>query len=219
MQSPLLSQIPNIIHGFGTQGEKIPQPLQNGWLKRPIVKQTHGTQCAQVTCPQQGFDSVDAIFTTQSRIPLAIITADCVPILLASKDGKAVAAIHAGWRGTLGKIACETWKEISKQESNPRQWVAAIGPAIGACCYEVSLELAKQFQDEFSRFGTHPIVTKSRYLDLPLINQLQLNEIGIQEVEILRYCTRCYHENNTPVFHSYRREKIAYGQFSGIQKL
>lgn len=219
LQSNLLSQIPGLIHGFGTRDEPIPSPLLNLWNKAaPIWKQVHGTQFARIESPNQQCGQVDALYTFKPGIPIAVVTADCVPILLARKSGEAVAAVHAGWRGTRARILEALWRELSRLGEKPCDWVAAIGPAIGPCCYEVSPDLAEDFALEF---GAEAVPT-IRHLDLPAINAAQLRKLGISEVEIIRSCTRCTlapaQRSNPPAYlhYSYRREGGGIRQWSTI---
>jgi copper oxidase (laccase) domain-containing protein len=113
-------------------------------------------------------------------LPIAVTSADCVPVLAARRDGRAVAALHAGWRGTLAGAAGSSCARSPARGEDPAQWIAAIGPAIGPCCYEVSEELAAEFGSP-----------QTRMLDLPALNAAQLRAAGIGEVELLRACTRC----------------------------
>ena len=98
----------------------------------------------------------DASITNRPGLLLAIQTADCVPILLVDPKKRAIAAIHAGWRGTLARIAAKT---IGKMQmhfgTNPRDLLAAIGPSIGPCCYEVGTEVATQFLSQFADAPTY----------------------------------------------------------------
>ena len=144
------------------------------------------------------------------------MTADCIPVLMANKRGTCIAAIHAGWRGTRAHTLIHLWNELRIRKEHPRDWVAAIGPAIGPCCYEVSEELAEDFYDEFKYLDPSGrlAVPTSRRLDLQSINAAELRKIGLAEVEILPYCTRC---SVAPLFHSYRREGGGTRQWSIIR--
>ncbi len=217
LSSPLLAQISGIIHGFGTRAEPIPENLKAQWeLRKPQWTQVHGIQCGEVTTQGQLCGEVDALFTRKAGQPIAVVTADCVPILLARRDGGAVAAIHAGWRGTRSRILGELWKRLSASGERPLDWVATIGPAIGPCCYEVSLELAEDFAREFAAYGPATAVPRTRHLNLPAINEAQLREIGLKDIETLNTCTRCSGSAENPLFHSFRREGGGTRQWSAI---
>lgn len=93
----------------------------------------------------------DALFTREHGVLLVVQTADCIPILLADTKNRAVAAIHAGWRGTLRRIAEKTLGRMQMEfGTRPEDVIAALGPGIGKCCYEVGEEVAKEFQAQFS---------------------------------------------------------------------
>jgi polyphenol oxidase len=92
----------------------------------------------------------DALITNEPGILLTIQTADCVPILLADPENRAIAAIHAGWRGTVRRIAEKTLGRMQMEfGTKPSDVVAALGPGIGRCCYEVGADVAKEFADQF----------------------------------------------------------------------
>jgi polyphenol oxidase len=92
----------------------------------------------------------DALITRERGVLLVVQTADCVPILLADTRNHAVAAIHAGWRGTLRRIAGKTLGRMQMEfGTRPEDVTAALGPGIGRCCYEVGPEVAKEFQAQF----------------------------------------------------------------------
>ena len=214
LKSKLLSQIPGIEHGFGSRLEELPAQFQASWNeKKAIWKQTHGIACARIETSGQACGEVDALYSMQPEIPVAVMTADCVPILMARKDGGCVAAIHAGWRGTRSHILRELWKKFANEGEKPENWLAAIGPAIGPCCYEVSEELSQDFLAEFGPFA----VPSYRHLDLPAINQAELHKIGIEKVELLRACTKCLLLDGEPRFHSFRREGSGTRQWSAIE--
>lgn len=224
IKSSILSKVPGISHGFGTRDEPIPSIfLQTGkesWdLALPKWKQVHGSEIARVEKPGQECGEVDALMTRQKQIPLSVVTADCVPILLAHREGHFVAAVHAGWRGARARILKKLWKKLQEEEGqDPRDWVAAIGPAIGPCCYEVSPELAEDFKKEFSDLPQVQSVPRSRMLDLPTLQLEELKKIGLFEVECLRTCTKCTQGPEQPAFYSYRREGTGVRQWSVIMR-
>jgi YfiH family protein len=213
-ESKIISAIPGITHGFGTLEEEVPSILSSVWEREaPEWQQVHGTTIINVKESRQHCGDADALFCSRPRIPIGVRTADCVPILLANREGSAVAAIHAGWRGTKARIADEVWRFLKKLNEQPANWVAAIGPAIGPCCYEVSEDLAREFANEFgSRHLTGP---SRRMLDLQAVNEQQLRELGLRDIEVLRFCTKC-HGGGKPIFHSFRREQQKCRQFSLI---
>ena len=170
----------------------------------------------------------DASLTNTPGLLLGVQTADCVPILLVDPKHRAVAAIHAGWRGTLARIAEKTVGEMRKRfGSDPADLLAALGPAIGGCCYEVGTELVTQFTSQFAeadewfdelRTGDEPNPLqwlnmmppghqpppKNVRLDLRKANRAQLQAAGLSEENIFvsELCTAC----QTEVLFSYRKE-------------
>lgn len=135
----------------------------------------------------------DASFTSDRSDVLSVLTADCVPVLLYFP--RTVAAIHAGWRGLFHEIIPNTLSQL------PEGGIAAIGPAIGVCCYEVSVEMADDFE---KKFGTG-IVDRTRekpHLDLAGVAMRQLELCDVEKIESANICTYCHPE----LFFSYRRD-------------
>ncbi|GHU88963.1 laccase domain protein [Clostridia bacterium] len=150
-----------------------------------FTKQVHGDNI--VWAENRGKDDCDGLITRQKGLTLTILWADCVPILLQG-DG-CVAAVHAGWRGTALGIVKKTVKMMS---GNIR---AAIGPAIGKCCFEVQSDVARHFPKSEKSDGEHWKV------DLKAINRDQLLSAGVTEIDISEECTHC----NEKLFFSHRR--------------
>jgi YfiH family protein len=141
----------------------------------------------------------DGLFTEASGLALAVVTADCVPVLLAASSGR-IAAAHAGWRGIAGGVLAATLKAAA---GGPEErWTAWIGPAIGACCYEVGEEVAEQVvaasAPEVARVGA----AGKPHLDLARAVRIQLERLGVREVIEVPACTRCDSES----LWSYRRD-------------
>jgi YfiH family protein len=177
-----------------------------------------------VISPGQECGRCDALYSFMRDVPLGIRTGDCVPVLIAHRNGKWVTGIHAGWRGTRARIVQKVLREILKHPKakgdQPSDCVAAIGPAIGPCCYQVSAELEKDFKSEFSQAGKYFQSLPNRCLDLPALNEWQLKEAGVQEVDLIRACTFCSQSSNSSesAFHSYRRNANTDRQWSVILK-
>ncbi len=212
--STLLAGVPGLVHGFGTYEKPLPSSFYSVWQSlQPVWKQVHGNSIACVQIARQNCGEADGFFTFQSGLPIGVITADCVPILLASKCGKKIAAVHSGWRGTRSGILVRLWDNLRLEGEKPQDWVAAVGPAIGPCCYEVSQELADDFSREFSSLGEDVAVPHDRKLDLQRINLGILIELGMADVDIIRHCTFC---SQSPQYHSFRREGGGTRQYSLI---
>ena len=157
-------------------------------------------------------ESCDAFITNLPNVVLSILTADCVPILLYDKKNHAIAAIHAGWKGTKSEI---TKKTVQRMEdtfgSNPNDIIAGIAPSIGKCCYEVGEDVAKHF---FHIPQSYTQINTKYMLALPDINKKQLLKAGLQEqnIEMSNICTSC----DTNRFFSYRKEKGCSGRFMSM---
>ena len=180
----------------------------------------------------------DASTTNQPGLLLGIQTADCVPILLVDPKKRAVAAIHAGWRGTLSRIAEKSVGRMRLEfSSRPQDLLAAIGPAIGPCCYEVGAEFVSKFAAQFAdaaeyfdepRSGEEPNPLqwlnmappghqpppKNVHLDLRKANRSQLLAAGLrpQNIFVSDLCTAC----RTDVFFSYRKEGAESGRLMSV---
>jgi len=118
-------------HGFGVRGLAPPPGL-----RRP--QQVHGNRVAQAAgCVGAAAPRADAVVSALPGVPVGVVTADCVPILVATDAGTAVAAIHAGWRGLACGVVAAAIEALRAESGGAVRLVAAIGPHIGACCYEV----------------------------------------------------------------------------------
>jgi len=152
----------------------------------------------------------DALYTEEPGLALSVITADCVPVLVAGPGG--IAAIHAGWRGIVGGIIPAA---LERMKGRPAEWIAWVGPAIGACCYEVGDEVAAQVVaasgPEVAIPGPAGPAGKP-HLDLPGAARLQLARAGVGDVVVLPRCTRC----DEATLWSYRREGKQAGRDVGF---
>jgi YfiH family protein len=151
-------------------------------------------------------------------ILLAIQTADCLPILIGDPTSGSMAAIHAGWRGTAGRIAERTIADLMQQGVDPRHAIAALGPAACGDCYEVGQDVIERYKKEF-RYWRDLLVDFEEdgkaHLDIQAANTQQLLFCGFTEdrIHVASYCTM----HNDDLFFSYRRE--ARGQASGTGRL
>lgn len=214
IRSHLLNNIPGIRHGFGTLEHPVPAELAADWEKlKPQWKQVHGTGLSQVTMPGQACGEADALWSDQSGCMVGVVTADCVPVLMASNDARTIAAVHSGWRGTLARIVPTVWSALQARQapalrSSP-EWSAAIGPSIKACCYEVSQEIIDAFLTEFRDCDPRKLNPAHRRLDLQEVILHELDVLGVRQVDVIRMCTYCGKDSEkneaTPLFNSYRR--------------
>ena len=183
-----------------------------------LGEQVHGTRVEWVhgvSEPEDVLAETDGLLTSCVGVAVGILTADCIPVFVAAPDHGTVGLLHAGWRGIWGGIldsALTMLSEIAPLQT--RKLHVALGPGIGPCCYEVSPELAEQFQ---GRFGNRVIQDK-RHLDLYQALQVQCRDAGIptEHTEIHDMCTAC----NTHDYFSYRAASGTTGRMlSTIRRL
>ncbi len=173
-----------------------------------IAKQVHGNVVVDadaLDAATLAATEADAVIASQPGLVPAVLTADCVPILLSDGEGL-VAAVHAGWRGTVAKIAAATVQAMAARGSDPAKLCAGIGPAICGACFEVGDEVAAQFEPIF----VHSSKTGRPHVDLFAANVQQLRAAGLRAdaIESLGRCTK--HEPE--VFYSFRRDGANIGQ-------
>ncbi len=179
-----------LLHGFGLRDSIPPAVLTT-------AQQIHSARVLDA-CGRKGerIGEGDAIVSAEPGVMVAIRTADCVPILMADPANRIVACVHAGWRGAAANIAAATVDALENRGSLASQLCVAIGPSIGACCYQVGPDVAGQF-DQW------PGIAGGTTLDLPAINEIQLREAGVRNIWKSGECTFCRPER----FFSFRREK------------
>jgi YfiH family protein len=198
-----LDAIPWLIHGFGTRDNRPPEPLAT-------VKQVHSAICVAAEGRSGVLAQADCIVENTPGNAIAVKTADCIPVLLVDERRRAVAAVHAGWRGTAAQIVPAAIEAMAGRfGTDPNDLHAAIGPGIGACCYEVGPEVMAQFGGQGRGF-----------LDLESENRRQLGNSGVTQGRIYasHLCTMCRDEE----FHSFRRDREAAGRmysFIGIKEV
>jgi YfiH family protein len=155
------------------------------------AQQVHGAELVRAPGLAPG-TRADALYTREPGCAVAIQTADCVPILLALRGGSAVAAVHAGWRGSAARIAQLSVERLcAALGAHPGDWLAAIGPHIGACCYEVDepVRAALAQPEAFARTER----AGHYMLDLERVTRAQLERAGLSPGDISRVggCTHC----------------------------
>ncbi len=145
----------------------------------------------------------DALVSGVEDVALSIVTADCVPVLLAGPAG--IAAAHAGWRGIAGGVVGAT---VAAMAGDPASFIAWIGPAIGSCCYETGPDVAQQVAAASDPAIITPGPAGRPHLDLQLAVRRQLQAAGLRQIQVLPLCTRC----EAASLHSYRRDGKAAGR-------
>lgn len=179
------------------------------------LRQLHSAQVVSVDVGGSAGEG-DALVTARPGLALSVITADCVPVLIAlapSDGGARIAAVHAGWRGIVAgvvpaalAILRETTAPAASADETPP--VAWIGPSIGACCYEVGPDVAEAVVAASGAEVAQPGPAGKPHLDVALAAELQLRRAGIDDVRRLGPCTRCHPE----LLWSYRREGAKAGR-------
>ena len=228
--SPLLDQLPGIGHRFlGRQGgvSVAPYDSLNASLVcgdeaqsvsenrrriselitgRPIAiaRQVHGRAVWRVDDLRESTPKSDALITTRPALALGILTADCVPVLLADPEARIIAAAHAGWRGALAGVTDAALDALVAAGAEPARVHAALGPAIQQISYPVSPELEQQFLAE-SPVDCCPCFTRINgavHFDLPRYVELRLRGRGVSHIDRLPHDTA----TQTKTFFSHRAE-------------
>lgn len=188
-----------------------------------LAHQVHSAKVAVVGAQERGrgaFDNAgrladtDALVTDEAGICLLVMSADCVPVLLYDPCKRVIAAVHAGWRGTVGGIvSAAVQRMVGDYGCCPGHIIAGIGPSIGVCCFEVGEEVAAVFSE---RYPLHANIVSAaqegkKRINLWEANRFELLSAGVAEahIEVAGMCTCCGNER----FFSYRREGKAAGRF------
>jgi purine-nucleoside/S-methyl-5'-thioadenosine phosphorylase / adenosine deaminase len=207
--SKVLDEFPWLEHGFGTRlSADWPDP--SGLV---TLRQVHSNKVLFARSEGQ-LGEADALITNVPGLTLAIRTADCLPILIADPRHRAIAAVHAGWRGTVLEILKETVEAMGERfGTHPDDLVVAIGPGIGACCYQVGPEVASRFTPFFPE---RPDLSGPAHVDLAETAARQLRRYGgsLRHIDTSGLCTKCMPDS----LHSFRRDGEAAGRMlSGIR--
>ena len=267
LQVAALSRLPWLVHGFSTRrggrselhGARVLNLGFTQWDNRAQVEANRrllkssldAEEIALVTLRQIHSDVIhlvenvsaqalcgDSVVTNRLGLLLTVQTADCVPILLVDTKNRAAAAVHAGWRGTLKRIAAKTLGRMRMAYgTRPQNVIAALGPAIGQCCYEVGPDVARAFASQFARakdwfdpFETeeepnplqwlsmmppgHPAPPKKSRFGLIAANTWQLADAGVPSSQVIAspLCTAC----RSDLLFSYRREGARTGRLMAV---
>lgn len=209
--------------------QKLVQTLEIGDSRLLLPHQTHGTRYlwvdetffeSSVAERRRNLDGVDALLTKLPGVCVGVSTADCVPVLLYAGDGPCVGAVHAGWRGTVGRILSGVVDSMLERNIRAGSICAVIGPCISLEAFEVGDEV----YDAFMQAGFPPRIAQrfskkegvSRWhLDLVAANVLQLLEKGIPASQIQQAGICTY--SSSEYFFSARKLGVACGRiFNGV---
>ena len=183
-------------------------------LKITTMKQVHGDHIVDVTDPSlKEAGEADGMVTDEKGIFLGVLTADCVPILFSVRGRNVAAVAHAGWRGTLAGIAAKMVRHLrDRYNVDPDAVEAALGPSIGACCYEIGAGVAEPLVGKWGGAAQKSLQSRDgkQFLDLRELNRLLLHDAGVPQEQIFPIgpCTSCARED----LFSYRRDKTETGR-------
>jgi YfiH family protein len=172
-----------------------------------LVRQVHGAHVRRITTDADeppGLPQADGQATGLAGVAPAVLVADCLPIAVAGHD--AVAILHAGWRGLAAGVVAAGVRQVVALGGQP-PLIAAIGPGVGACCYEVGAEVRHAFS------ALPDSVHRGRHLDLKAIARHQLVAAGVAEVHDVELCTIC---SGPSLFYSHRRDRGVTGRQAGV---
>lgn len=174
------------------------------------LEQVHGNKVAEISQVTAQPIIADAMVTREKGVALAIMTADCLPVLLVSKQGNEIAAIHGGWRSLAANIITNTIKKMHNPVSEVYAW---LGPCIGKEAFEVGREVQATFVEQGDVFAqAFYEQSNDKYLaDLHKIATLQLEALGIQQISTLPECTYSQPEK----YYSYRKSSVT-GRMASI---
>lgn len=179
-----------------------------------FAKQVHGNKIAIISKQMRGsgstdyetaIEDTDAMITNAEDVCLMILVADCVPILFYDPVKRVIGAAHAGWKGTVQRIASRVVESMTKvYGSNPSDILAGIGPSIGPCCYQVGEEVVSQVESHLGKEFIKRNPSGETFFDMWEANRAQLLASGIRyaDIEVAEICTCC----NVDKFYSYRFE-------------
>jgi polyphenol oxidase len=210
---PLLERTPWLVHGFGTGAwaeEDLAADADLGGFKAVIMRQVHSDIVHRVEAPPASRLVGDGLMTRAPGLLLVVRTADCLPVLLADGENRAVASVHCGWRGTRARILERAVRDMaSAYGSDASRLVAALGPCIGPACCEVGPEVEDSFREAgfpvaVFRAGRGGAEGGRASLDLRAANAWLLEQCGVPHANIagVEACTHC-----DPGLLSYRRDK------------
>jgi hypothetical protein len=196
---------------LGRQVGDEPANVEENWRRLEVAtglgfacaRQVHGARVIVAAAPTGPVEEADAVVSLRPDVAACVSVADCVPVLLADPASGAVAAIHAGWRGTIARVAAAAVERlVAEVGAEPGRLLAVVGPSIGPCCYEVSEELAARFRAEIDADVAG--AAAGTRLDLWRANVHVLADAGLspERVEVLGRCTAC----DASRFFSHRRD-------------
>ena len=175
--------------------------------------QVHSANVDFVRPGKTDYPNTDALILDNDKQAVFLNFADCTPVILYDKKQNIAAISHAGWRGTAEKIAPKT---VLKMNSNPKDIIALIGPAISLSCYNVGEDVFEKLKSTVQNFeGLYRFFEGQMFVDLKAINARQLEETGVEIIDVCPYCT--YLDND--MFFSYRKENATANRHNAVIRL
>lgn len=203
----------NRIQVFRSMGRE-PASIHDVWL-------VHGTDIVYADAPrplQQPSAKADILFTDNPEVSLFMRFGDCVPLMFHDPKKKVIGMAHAGWMGTVKGVAKAAVEGMtSRYGCKPQDIIAGIGPSIGVDHYEVGENVINQFQEKYPENIEHILQSRSgsMFLDLWAANCLQLQNAGVEQIQISEICTACHLDD----WFSHRAEKGKTGRFGALMAL
>lgn len=230
---PILASLPGLVHAFTVKGSEPGAVLRDAaphGMQLITLRQVHGAivhrvpgdeedsrrpggPAPEARTPREG----DALVTSTTGKALAIFVADCVPILVCDPRSRALAAVHAGWRGSVAGVLRRTIETLRHDYgARPEDLRVGLGPAIGSCCFEVGDDVVERFlaADPGAEAGILRVAGHRPRVDLIEVNRRQALSSGVPAARIasMGLCTRCEAE----LLESYRRNGPGAGRMAGI---
>lgn len=191
----LSSLVGDDVHNVRANWSRVAESLPHLEIVR--IRQVHGETIVRAEDLHGEIPEADAVITHAPHLLLTVLTADCVPLLMVDSRSGAIAAVHAGWRGTLAGLAPKVVRALGAAfGTRPEDLRVALGPAIGACCYEVGHEIVDQLQERWGAMpaAVTPASGQTRpHLDLRAANTHLLHAAGVRDIKSVGPCTRCAH--------------------------
>jgi len=203
----------NRIHIFDTLGRDRAS-IHDVWL-------VHGTDIVYADAPrslENHPERADILLTDNPAVSLFMRFADCVPLLFHDPKKQVIGISHAGWMGTVKGVAGITVEAMqTRYGCDPKEVIAGIGPSIGVDHYEVGEEVVSQFREKYGKDLERVVQTRDgrTYLDLWTANQIQLQNAGVEQVQVSGVCTACHLDD----WFSHRAEKGKTGRFGVLMAL
>jgi YfiH family protein len=202
-------RIPGLAQSFGGRADAPDEAVRT-------LRQVHGARVLDVeeVAPDDRPEA-DGLVTRPGAARVGVWTADCVPVHLVAERARIAAAVHAGWRGTAAGVVDAAIAMLRERFGvEPSGIEAALGPAIGGCCYEIGDDVREAFRSRYGLAGTTGFIERAgkSYLDLRIFLVARLSALGVAHVEMTGPCTGC----RTDLLYSYRKEGKTGRQLSAI---